>query len=80
VAVEEPSFLLPVPRVIGGIEIKRDLCRGLGMSIQEQIDEQGLNGRTIGGNAGIAGWLVAAELEPVQGAFASQRRTVLACG
>jgi hypothetical protein len=69
-----------VQRIISGIEIERDLRRGLGMGIEEQIDEQGLNGGAIGGNAGIAGGLVAAEFEPVQRAFAGQRRPVLARG
>jgi hypothetical protein len=58
-----------VQRIIGGIEIQCDLCRGLGMGIKEQINEQSLNGRAIGGNASIAGWRVAAELEAVQRAF-----------
>ena len=65
-------------RVIGGVEIERDLCRGLGVGIEEQIDEQRFDGGGIGGNAGIAGWLVAAEFEPVQRAFAGQRRAVAA--
>ena len=80
VAVEEPAFLLPVQRIIGGIEIERDLRRGFGVGIKEQIDEQGLDGRAIGGNVGIAGWLVAAELQPVQRALAGQRRAVAAGG
>jgi hypothetical protein len=66
VAVEEPAFLLSVQRIIGGIEIERDLRRGLGVGIKEQINEQRLDGRAIGGNAGIAGGLLAAEFEPVQ--------------
>jgi hypothetical protein len=69
-----------VQRIIGGIEIERDLRRRLGVGIEEQIHEQRLNGRAIGGNAGIAGWLVAAEFQPVQRAFAGQWRTVLARG
>jgi hypothetical protein len=80
IAMEEPAFLLPVQGIIGGIEIKRDLCRGLGVGIEEQVDEQPLDGTCIGGNAGIAGGLVAAEFQPVQCAFASQRRAVAACG
>jgi hypothetical protein len=78
VAMEEPAFLLPVQRIIGGVEIERDLRRGLGVGIEEQIDEQRLTGRAIGGNAGIAGGRVAAEFEPVQAAFAGQRRAVAA--
>ena len=80
VAVEEPAFLLSVQRIIGGIEIERDLRRRLGVGIKEQIDEQGLNGGRIGGDAGIAGGLVAAEFEPVQRALARQRRAVAAGG
>ena len=68
--MEEAAFLLPVQRIIGGIEIERDLRRGLGVGIEEQVDEQRLDGTCIGGNAGIAGGLVAAEFEPVQGALA----------
>jgi hypothetical protein len=76
--MEEPAFRLPVQRIISGIEIERDLRRGLGVGIEEQIDEQSLDGRGIGGNAGIAGWRVAAEFEPVQRALTRQRRTVAA--
>ena len=54
VAVEEPAFLMPVQRIVGGIEIERDLRRGFGVGIEKQIDEQRLDGRGIGGNAGIA--------------------------
>ena len=80
IAVEEPAFLMPVQWVIGGIEIERDLRRGFGVGIEEQIDEQGLDGGCIGGNPGIAGWLGAAEFKPVQCAFAGQRGAVLARG
>jgi hypothetical protein len=78
VAVKEAAFLLPAQRVIGGIEIKCDLCRGHGVGIGKQINEQRLNGRAGGGNPRMAGWLVAAEFEPVQRALASQQRTVAA--
>jgi hypothetical protein len=67
-----------VQRIIGGIEVERDLPRGFGVGIEKQIDEQRLDGGGIGGNAGIAGWRVAAEFEPVQRAFAGQRCTVAA--
>jgi hypothetical protein len=67
-----------VQRIIGGIEIKRDLRRRLGMGIEEQINKQRLDGRRIGGNPGIAGGLVAAEFEPVQRALAGQRGAVAA--
>jgi hypothetical protein len=63
-------------RIIGGIEIQCDLCRGFGVGIEKQINEQSLDGGGIGGNAGIAAWFVAAEFKPVQRALAGQRRAV----
>ena len=44
VAVKEPALLVSVQRVIGGIEIERDLAGRLGVRIQEQLDEQRLDG------------------------------------
>ena len=54
IAVEEPALLVPVQRIIGGIEIERDLRRGLGVRIEEQIDEQRLDRAGIGADPGIA--------------------------
>jgi hypothetical protein len=52
-------------------------CRGL----EEQIDKQGFDLGPVPGDAMIAGRLGPAQLEPVEGAFAGQRRTILApCG
>ncbi len=40
VAMEEPALLAPVDRIVGGIEIPRDLLGRPGMGLQKQIDEQ----------------------------------------
>ena len=40
VAVEEPAFLMAVQRIVGGIEIERDLRRRLGVGVEEEVDEQ----------------------------------------
>jgi hypothetical protein len=39
IAMEEPAFLLPVQRIVRGIQIENDLRRRTPMCLQEQIDE-----------------------------------------
>src|SRR6478609_3276340 len=80
IAVEEPSFLMPMQRIIGGVEIERDLAGRPGVRIEEQIDEQRLDRTSIGADPGIPAGLGPAMLQPVQGALARQRRTVAAPG
>jgi hypothetical protein len=40
VAVEEPTLLAPVDRIVGGVEVEGDPRRRLLVRLQEQIDEQ----------------------------------------
>ena len=80
VAVEEPAFLTPVQRIVGGVEIEHDLGWRLLAGVEEQIDEQRLDGVRIGGDAGITRRFRAAEFQPVQRALAGQRRAVAAMG
>ena len=40
IAVEEAPFLVPMQRIVGGIEIEDDLPRRPDMGIEKQIDEQ----------------------------------------
>jgi hypothetical protein len=42
VAVEEPAFLVPVQRIVGRIEIERDLLGSSPVRLEEEIDEQRL--------------------------------------
>jgi hypothetical protein len=37
VAIEEAPFLVPVQRIVGGVEIKRDLGRRRLMRLQENV-------------------------------------------
>jgi len=47
--MEEAALLVPVQRVIGGVEIERDLLRRPAARIEEQPDEQRLDRRGVGG-------------------------------
>src|SRR5204863_172935 len=44
IAVEEPSFLVPMQRVIGRIEIKDDLVRSPHVRLHQQTDQNTLDG------------------------------------
>jgi hypothetical protein len=80
VALQEPALLLSVQRIVGGIEIERDLAGRLGVGIQEQVHEQRLDRAGIDADPGIAAWLGTPVLQPVQRAFARQRRAIAAPG
>jgi hypothetical protein len=75
--MEEPFLLMPVQRVVGGIEIENDLRRRRLVRRKEQRDEQPLNRRRIMGDLVITRRLLAAQLEPVECRFAGRWRTVL---
>ena len=47
IAMEETLFLLPVQRVVGGVEVQGDLwwCRGMG--VDKQVDKQPLDRRCV---------------------------------
>jgi hypothetical protein len=76
--VKEPPFLMPVQRVIGGIEIEDDLLRRVLVRLHEQIDKQRLDPGAVPGDPMIARQLRPAPLEPVERRFAGQRCTILA--
>jgi hypothetical protein len=40
VAAKEAAFLVPVQRIVGGVQVKDDLLRRPAMGIKEQVDEQ----------------------------------------
>jgi hypothetical protein len=78
--VEEPAFLVAVQRVVGGVEVERDLRWRLLVRVEEQVDEQRLNRIQVGGKPGVTRRLRAAQLQPVECAFARQRRAIGASG
>ena len=56
IAVEEPAFLMSVQRVVGGVEVERDLRRRLDVGIEEEVDEQVFDRRGVGGDFRITAW------------------------
>ena len=78
IAVEESPFLLPVQRIVGGVEIEGDLRRRCGMGIEKQLDKQPLDRRRVIADLVIAGRLLAAQFQPVERRFAGQGRTIRA--
>jgi hypothetical protein len=70
--VEEPTFLMPVQRVVGGIEVQNDLRRRTVMRVEEQLHEQPLDGGAIMTDPVILRRFGLAQLHPVQRALACQ--------
>ena len=66
IAVEEPSFLMAGQRIVGSIEVERDLCRWLAMGVEEKINEQRLDGFRIVTDPVIPRGVRTAQLQPVQ--------------
>jgi hypothetical protein len=72
--------------IVGGVQIQDDLPGRLAaVGLQEQIDEQGFDGRAVMADLVIAAGLgpgsdVRGQLQPVQGALARHRRAVGAPG
>ena len=52
--MEAPVLLVAVQRIVGDVEIEDDLPRGLRVHVEEQIDEQALDGFCIVADAIIA--------------------------
>jgi hypothetical protein len=78
--MKEATFLVPVQRIVGGVEIEDDLLRWVLMRFHEQIDEQPLDLRPIPGDPVIARQLRPAQLQPVERAFPRQWCAILAAG
>jgi hypothetical protein len=76
IAVEEAPLLMSVHRIVSGVEIKDDLLRGAAMRLQEQVDEQALDGGPVMADLVVARRLGPAQLQPVQRRLAGQRRAI----
>ena len=66
VSMEEPAFLVAVQRIVGGIEIEDDLFGRLLVGFEEELDEQAFSRPRVVADLVIAGWLIAAQFQPVQ--------------
>ena len=81
-AVKEAAFLVAVQGHVGGVEIERDHGGRHRMRLQEDIDEQPLDGPGVVADLVVTGRrfvlaLLRRVLQPVERALASQRRTAL---
>jgi hypothetical protein len=76
--VEKPAFLMPVQRVVGGIEVENDLLGWRLVRLEEEGDEQALNRRRVVADLVVATRRQRRVLEPVERALAGQRRAILA--
>jgi hypothetical protein len=47
IAVEEAALLMPVQRVVGGVEVQGDLRRRRRMGVEKQVDKQSLDRRRV---------------------------------
>jgi hypothetical protein len=80
IAVEEASLLMPVQRVVGGVEIEDDLLRRSLVRLQEQCHGQRLDRRRVVSDLVISRRFVSAQFQPVQRRLAGHRCTVPAPG
>ena len=80
VTVEEPTLLMPVQGVVGGIEIENDPLGRRLVRLEEQGDEQTLDRRRVVADLMVAARRQRCVLEPVQRALAGERRALLAPG
>ena len=78
IAVEEPSFLLAMQRIIRCIEVENDLPWRTRMRLEEQIDKQLADRRRIVADLVIARRFELAQLQPVERRFPGHRGTFLA--
>ena len=76
IAVKEALFLVPVQRVVGGVEIKDDLRRDRGMGVEKEVDKQAFDPRRVVADFVIARRFRPAQLQPVERRFAGQRRAI----
>lgn len=79
--MEEAALLLPVQRVVRGVQVEGDPAGRPVMGLQEQIDEQILDGVGVVADLVVARGLAgpgraAGVLQPVQRRLAGHRRTV----
>jgi hypothetical protein len=74
VAMKEPPLLMPVDRIVSGVEVEHDLLRRLRVGVEEQVHEQRLDRRAVVGDPAVAVGFRRAMLQPVQRALAGERR------
>src|SRR5689334_2517299 len=76
ITMKKSALLMPVQRIIRGVEVEDDLLRGATVRIEEQIDEQRLNRLPVMADPVIPRRLHLAQFQPVQRALAGERCAV----
>jgi len=77
VTMEEAPLLVPVHRIVSGVEIEHDFTRRRLVRLDEQVDEQALDGCGVMADPMVArGGARRGMLQPVERRLAGQRRTV----
>ena len=78
IAVKEAPFLLAMQRIVGGIEIERDLAGRRAMRLDEQIDEQPVHRLRVVADLVVPRRLRFRQFQPVQRRLARHRGAVRA--
>jgi hypothetical protein len=76
--VEEAALLVAVQRIIGRVEVENDPPRWRLVRLEEQVDEQAFDRRTVVADLRVAARRQRRVLEPVERALAGERGAVLA--
>src|SRR5690242_20503081 len=76
VAVEKTLLLMPMQRVVGGVEVESDLRWRCRMGIEKQRDKQRFDRRRVITDLVIAGRLRPAQFQAIERRFAGQRRAI----
>jgi hypothetical protein len=69
---------MAMQRVVGGVEVEHELARHGPVRLEEQVDQQSLDGRPVVADLVVARRSRRRVLEPVQGALAGERRSAFA--
>jgi hypothetical protein len=78
--MEEPAFLMAMPRIVGRVEIEDNLARYGGVAVEEELDEQALDRRRVVADLVVTARSRRRVLEPVERALAGERGTALTSG
>jgi hypothetical protein len=75
--MKEPTLLMPMQRIVSGIEIENDLPRWSWVGLQEELNEKPLDPLWLLADFVIARWRWNAPLEAVERRLAGDRRAIL---
>jgi len=78
IAVEEPSLLLAVDRIVGRVEIEDDLVRRRVVRLHEEVDQQFPDRDRVMTDLVVARCLESAQFQPIECRLAGDRCTLLA--